>query len=118
MKEMKSIDIAIIGSKDQTALMRLAGLETYRVIEEDDPNITEKVRSALKELSQDPSIGIIMIPDNWIEYVADLLKSIRESKRVSTVVLEIPSKYTMDKQNVKEYYKSYTRRLIGFNIEL
>ena len=115
---MKEIDIAIIGTRDQTALMRLAGVERYLIIDEDDPDMKEKVRDALKDFSADPSIGIIMIPENWKEHVEDMVKSIRQSKKVSTVVIEIPSGYTAEKENVKEYYQAYTRRLIGFNIEI
>ncbi|MEA3470895.1 MAG: V-type ATP synthase subunit F, partial [Thermodesulfobacteriota bacterium] len=75
---MKELDIAIIGNQDQTALMRLAGVERYLIVDEDDPDIKEKVRAALKDFSSDASIGIIMIPENWKEHAADILKSIRE----------------------------------------
>jgi vacuolar-type H+-ATPase subunit F/Vma7 len=115
---MKEVDIAIIGTRDQTALMRLAGVERYLIIDDDDPDIKEKVRGALKDFSADPLIGIIMIPEDWKEHVEDILKSIRGSKKVSTVVIGIPAGYTTEKENVKEYYQAYTRRLIGFNIEI
>jgi vacuolar-type H+-ATPase subunit F/Vma7 len=115
---MKEVDIAIIGTRDQTALMRLAGVERYLIIDDDDPDMKEKVRGALKDFSADPLIGIIMIPEDWKEHVEDILKSIRGSKKVSTVVIGIPTGYSTEKESVKEYYKEYTRRLIGFNIEI
>ncbi|MBW2637131.1 MAG: V-type ATP synthase subunit F [Deltaproteobacteria bacterium] len=115
---MKELDIAIIGTRDQTALMRLAGVERYLIIDEDGPDMKEKVRSALQDFSSDASIGIIMIPDNWKEHVDDILKSIAVSKKMSTVVIGIPTGYTTEKENVKEYYQSYTRHLIAFNIEI
>jgi vacuolar-type H+-ATPase subunit F/Vma7 len=115
---MKDLDIAIIGTRDQTALMRLAGVERYRIIDDHDPDMKEKVRSALTDFSSDASIGIIMIPDDWKEHVEDILKFIGESKKVSTVVIGIPTGYSTEKESVKEYYKEYTRRLIGFNIEI
>ncbi|TFG38199.1 MAG: hypothetical protein E4H39_00845 [Syntrophobacterales bacterium] len=115
---MKELDIAIIGTRDQTALMRLAGVERYLIIDEADPDMKEKLRGALKDFSADPLIGIIMIPKNWNEHVVDIVKSIRESKKISTIVIDIPSGYTAEKENVKEYYQAYTRRLIGFNIEI
>ncbi len=115
---MKELDFAIIGTRDQTALMRLAGIDQYRIIDENDPDMKEKVRQALKDFSSDTSIGIIMIPETWKVYVEDILKSIRESKRVSTVIIGIPAGYATEKEDVKEYYKAYTRHLIGFNIEI
>lgn len=115
---MKELDIAIIGTKDQTALMRLAGIKQYRIIDSDDPGMKEKLRSALQDFSADASIGIIMIPENWKVHVEDIVKSIKESKKISTVIIEIPAGYSAEKENVKEYYKAYTRHLIGFNIEI
>ena len=115
---MKELHIAIIGNKDQTALIRLAGVEQYRVIDDDDTDMKEKVRGALRDFSSDASIGIIMIPDNLKVHFQDILNSIRENKNVSTIVIGIPAGYTTEKENVKEYYKAYTRHLIGFNIEI
>jgi vacuolar-type H+-ATPase subunit F/Vma7 len=115
---MKEFDIAIIGTKDQTALMRLAGVERYSIINDNDPDMKEKVRGALQDFSSDASIGIIMIPEDWKEHVEDIVKSIKERKKVSTVVIGIPKGYSAEKENVKEYYKAYTRHLIGFNIEI
>lgn len=115
---MRELDIAIIGTRDQTALMRLAGVERYSIIDDNAPDMKEKVRSSLTDFSSDASIGIIMIPEAWKEHVGDILKSIAESKKVSTVVIGIPTGYSAEKADVKEYYKAYTRQLIGFNIEI
>jgi len=115
---MKELDIAIIGTRDQTALMRLAGIARYSIIDDNDPDLQEKLRVALQDFSSDASIGIIMIPEDWKVHVKDILKSIGENKKVSTVVIGIPAGYSAEKENVKEYYKAYTRHLIGFNIEI
>lgn len=118
MMKNRDLSIAIIGTKDQTGLMRLAGIQKYAVFENDDRNLQEKVRKTLKEFSNDPSIGIIMVPDNWMAYVADIAASIRKSKTIKAIVVEFPFRFDTAKQDVRGYYKLYTRNLIGFNVEI
>jgi vacuolar-type H+-ATPase subunit F/Vma7 len=118
MTTMKDFNIAIIGNKDQTALMRLAGVDTYESIDEGDHDLREKIRTALNEFSGDPSIGIIMIPENWMEHVTDIVQNIRRSKRATTIIIDFPGHFDPEKWDVKEYYKTYTKNLIGFNVEI
>jgi hypothetical protein len=33
-------------------------------------------------------------------------------------VIEIPSGFRAEEQDVKEYYKAYTKKLIGFNVNI
>lgn len=110
--------IAVIGSRDQTALLRLAGVERHAIISEDEGGFEEKIRKSLKEFADDQSIGIIMIPDRWVARVGDIIQSIRRDRRTSTVIVEIPSRFETGSRDVKNYYKAYTRQLIGFNIEI
>ncbi len=110
-------EIAVIGNEDQVALMRLAGVEKYQVIE-DNPQVREKIREVLQEFIDDISIGIIIIPDDWKIYVDDILKHISESRKTMPVIIEIPSKFTTEKEDVREFYKSYTKKLLGFSIEI
>lgn len=117
MMQPEKLNIAIIGNEDQVALMRFAGVEKYQVIE-DDRNMPEKVRETLKEFTKDTSIGIIMIPENWTDFVDDLLKYTSESKMVTPVIVEIPSKFETEKEDVREFYKSYTKKLLGLTIEI
>lgn len=117
MMQPKSLKIAVIGSEDQVALMQLAGVGEYRVIE-DNHNIREEVRGALKGFGKDPSIGIILIPEDWTFYVDDLVKYIRERKTTTPAIVEIPCKSGSKIEDVREFYKSYTKRLLGFSIEI
>ncbi len=115
MTKPEKIDIAIIGSRDQAALVRLAGVEKYRIIDNGD-DLHEKVKEALMEFSDDSSVGIIMIPENWGRDAADTIRYLRESKRSSAIMIAIPEGFKTKEQDVKEYYKTYTRKLIGFNV--
>ena len=118
MMQLKSLDIAIIGNQDQTALMRLAGIKKYAIIDADVHDFKDKLKDAVNNFSQDATVGIIMIPDDWIGFVDDLVRQIRQSKRISTIIVEFPSKFELEKKNVKEYYKTFTKNQIGFNIEI
>jgi len=113
----EQITVGIIGNRDQTALMRLAGVEKYRIIEDTDAT-PEKIREALTELAGDSSVGLIMLPEGWIRDVADTIRYLRESKRTSAIVIGIPPGFKTEEQDVKEYYKTYTKKLIGFNVNI
>ena len=117
MISLQNLDIAVIGNEDQVILMRLAGVEKCRVIE-GESDIREKVREALKGFIDDTSIGIIMIPENLRDSVDDILKYVGERKQITPVIIEIPSKFTTEKEDVREFYKSYMKKLLGFSIEI
>jgi len=113
----EQISVAIIGSRDQTAMMRLAGVEKCRIIEDGDAT-PEKIKETLMELAGDSSVGIIMLPEAWSRDAAETIRYIRESKRSSAIVIGIPAGFKTEDQNVKEYYKAYTKKLIGFSVEI
>jgi vacuolar-type H+-ATPase subunit F/Vma7 len=113
----EQITLAIIGNRDQTALMRLAGVEKYRIIEDKDAT-PEKIKEALTELAGDSSVGVIMLPEAWVKDVTDTMWYLRESKRSSAIIIGIPPGFKTEEQNVKEYYKTYTKKLIGFNVDI
>lgn len=117
MTHMHGLDVAIIGNKDQTSLMRMAGVNKYRAID-GDADMADKIRKALNEFLSDTSVGIIMIPQPWAAHVADILERIRKDKRISTVIVEIPPDFKAEPLDVRAYYKAYTKKLIGFNVEI
>jgi len=117
MIPVQSLGVAIIGDEDQVALMRLAGVERYEEIQ-GNHDIREEVREALTRFISDPSIGIILIAEDHLDYVNDLLAQVRESKRITPVIVEVPSKFGTEWQDVRAYYNDYTKRLIGFTVEI
>ena len=119
MKELKQADIALIGNRNQTAHLRLAGIRRWRVFEDDDPGLGDKARKALLEYLADPSVGVVILPETWMVHVRDIVKSqIQKGPRAAAIVIGIPSGYEPGRAHVKEYYRHYTRKLIGFNIEI
>ena len=118
MRGMDDFQIAVIGNRDETNLLRLTGVRRYVLLDEEDRNLEEKLRAALTELAGDPSVGLILVPDEWMDHVRDMVKKIRAGKRVKTVIIEYPARYREDRRNIRQYYKALTRSLIGFNVEI
>ncbi len=115
MINVRQLGIAVIGDEDLVSGMRLAGVRRYRIITEGDK---EEVRQALTELLDEPGVGIIVILEDYMEYVADLISQAQERKTSPPVVIEVPSKYGTRYKDVTQYYKAYIRRFIGFDIEI
>ncbi len=107
----------MIGTADQVTFMRMGGIGAWRIIREDG-NIAEQVRAALLDLSQDASIGIIVIPEEWKGYVKDILEESSASKKTVPVIVEIPTLFDQGAESIKEFYQSYAKKLIGFSIEI
>ena len=119
MKKTQDMEIAIIGTEDQTSLMRLAGVSKYCRVTEDEGDFRESIRKGLDQYLKDPVVGIIMIPENWIEYVADMIDKMRKAKGVQKkAIIEYPYSLQAEPLDVKTFYKNYTKKLIGFNVEI
>lgn len=117
MMPIRNLNIAIIGNEDLVNGLRLAGVTRYHVIE-GNQNTEEDVRKALTELIAEPDVGIIAIQEDYAQYVEDLIAQVKERKRLTPVIIEVPSKYGTKYHDVAEYYKSYVRKFTGFDIEI
>ena len=117
MMPIKQMSIAVIGDEDLISGMRLAGISRYHLIK-DEPDIGEEVRQALSNLIGEPDVGVIVILEDYVEYVSDLVTQVREGKKVTPVIVEVPSKRGTSYGDAREYYKRYARSFIGFDVEI
>ena len=117
MIPIKQLSIAIIGDEDLVSGLRLAGVSRYYVIKESH-NIGEEVTRALSSLIDETDIGIVAIQEDYVKYVEDLIAQLKEGKRLTPVIIELPSKYGTKHLDVAEYYKGYIRKFIGFDVEI
>lgn len=117
MNLINNLNVAIIGSEDLVNGMRLAGVTRYHVIE-DDHDVAESTRKALNDLIKEPDIGIIAIQEDYAEHVQDVIERVKEEKRLTPVIIEVPSKHGTKYTDVTGYYKSYVRKFTGFEIEI
>ncbi len=117
MISIKHLNIAVIGDEDLVSGLRLAGASRYHVIK-GNHDAGEDVRKALTELIGEPDIGVIAIQEDYTKYVEDLMTQVKESKSLTPVIIEVPSKYSTKYEDITEYYKVYIRKFIGFDIEI
>ena len=117
MTLIQNLGIAVIGDEDLVNGLRLAGVNKHHILSGDDA-IRDEIRGFLKELLSDPGVGVIVILEDYRKYVDDLLAKMREEKRMTPVVVEVPSKYGTRYQDVNGYYRQYIRDFIGFDLQI
>ncbi len=114
---IKHLDIAVIGDEELVNALRLAGISKHYMIK-GEHDIHENVRKALTELIAGPDVGIIIILEDYAEYVEDLVTQIRKKKGTTPVIVEVPSKFGTKYPDIREYYRALIRESIGFEVEI
>jgi len=117
MTPIRELSIAVIGDEDLVNALRLTGISNYYVIE-DGHEVVENVRKALTDLLIEPDVGIVIILEDYTQYVEDLLSQVRDRKGTSIAVVEVPSKSGTKYPNTREYYRALIRESIGFEVEI
>jgi vacuolar-type H+-ATPase subunit F/Vma7 len=114
---IKQLDIAVIGDEELVNAMRLTGISKYYTMQ-GDQDARENVRKTLTELLADPDVGIVIILEDYAQYVEDLMSQVRKKKGTNLVIVEVPSKFGTKYPNIKDYYRALIRESIGFEIEI
>ncbi|MEM2225765.1 MAG: V-type ATP synthase subunit F [Candidatus Bathyarchaeia archaeon] len=109
------LDIVAIGDRDLIRGLRLAGLRRCHEFEPTEEGI-EGMRKALRDSLEDQGVGMIILLEDYVKYLSDILGE--AAKKSLPVVLEVPSKLGTRRADVKSFYRSYIRRLIGFEVEI
>jgi vacuolar-type H+-ATPase subunit F/Vma7 len=116
MTPIKQLDIAVIGDEELVNALRLAGISKYYTIKGDD--VPENVRKALAELLAEPDIGIVVMLEDYAQYVEDLLTQVRKGRGITHVIVEVPSKFGTKYPDIRGYYRALIRASIGFDVEI
>ena len=117
MMPIKQMSIGVIGDEDLISGMRLAGISRHYLIE-GGANADKEVREVLSKLVKEPDVAVIVLLEDYAEYVDDLLAEIKEGRKMTPVVIEVPSKRGTKYGDTKAYYKAFIRKFIGFDIEI
>jgi vacuolar-type H+-ATPase subunit F/Vma7 len=117
MMSIKHLDIAVIGDEELVNALRLAGISKHYTIESNH-DAAENVRKALTELLAEPDVGIVIILEDYTQYVEDLVSQVRKKKGATVVIVEVPSKFGTKYPDTREYYRALIRQSIGFEIEI
>ena len=113
----KQSAIAVIGDADLVTLLRLAGLGKYHIIENNE-NVETDVRDILGQLIDEPGVSIIAIQADFTGYVQDMIDRVTEDKRLTPVIIEVPSRSGTEGENAAAYYRKFVRKFVGFDIEI
>ena len=117
MMPIKQMNIAVIGDAELNAGMRLAGVSLCYVVKETD-DAREETRKALNELLAMSDIGVIALQEDFTAYVTDIVERLASSKRLIPVVIEVPSKFGTQQEDIIAHYRSYIRKFVGFDIQI
>jgi vacuolar-type H+-ATPase subunit F/Vma7 len=113
----EQMQVIAIGDEDMISGLRLAGLDRYHIINDTDAG-REEVREIFSRVLKETGVGIVMLQENYAEYIEDLLSRIRKGKKMFPVVIEVPSKQGGKYQDVRGYYKAFIKGAIGFDVEI
>jgi len=114
---IQHLDIAVIGDEELVNALRLAGISKYYTIKENH-DVRDNVRKALTELLAEPDVGIVIILEDYAEYVEDLVTQVKKGKGTTPVIAEVPSKFGTKHPDIREYYRALIRESIGFEVEI
>lgn len=114
---IKHLDIAVIGDEELVNALRLAGISKHYTIK-GNHDVRDNVRKALAELIAGPDVGIVIILEDYAEYVEDLLTQVKKGKGTTPVIVEVPSKSGTKYPDIREYYRALIRESIGFEVEI
>mgnify|MGYP001081097415 CR=1 FL=1 len=114
---IQHLNIAVIGDEELVNAMRLAGISKHYTIS-GNHDVRENVRKTLTELLAEPDVGIVIILEDYSQYVEDLMTQVRKRKGTTPVIIEAPSKFGTKYPDVREYYRALIRASIGFEVEI
>jgi vacuolar-type H+-ATPase subunit F/Vma7 len=117
MISIKHLDIAVIGDEELVNALRLAGISKHYTIK-DDHDARENARQALTGLLTQPDVGIVIILEDYAQYVEDLVTPVRKRKGTTPVIVEVPSKFGTKYPDTRKYYRVLIRESIGFEVEI
>jgi vacuolar-type H+-ATPase subunit F/Vma7 len=117
MVSVKQLDIAVIGDEELVNTLRLAGISKYYTIK-DDHDIRENVRGVLTKLLAESDVSLVIILEDYAQYVEDLVTPIRKRKGTTPVIVEVPSKFGTKYPDTRKHYRALIRESIGFEVQI
>jgi vacuolar-type H+-ATPase subunit F/Vma7 len=113
----RELGIAVIGDEELVSGLRLAGVSHYHIVKSTN-EAQEDVRRAVLNVINESGIGIIALQEDYLPFIEDIARRLREQKKVLPVIIEVPSKRGTQAGDVNLRYRAFIRRFVGFDVEL
>jgi vacuolar-type H+-ATPase subunit F/Vma7 len=117
MMPQREMSIAVIGDEDLVAGMRLAGVNRYHIVASNHEN-GEDIRKVVQNFIGDANIGVIALQEDYLPFIADIVRGLRQQKKVLPVIIEVPSKQGTRHGDVTLHYRTFIRNFVGFDVQL
>lgn len=109
--------IAVIADPELVDAMRLAGIRRTRSMRARASNAA-LVGETLREWLATEDVGVIIIGADHAALVPELLSRLRNGKRISPLVIEVPSRDGAWQADSTQYYQRLGREFLGLEIVL
>jgi vacuolar-type H+-ATPase subunit F/Vma7 len=109
--------IAAIGDPELTTALRLAGVRRTRAIRA-EPGAAPAIAETLGQWLAADEIGLIVIGADHAALARDLVSGFRASRRLSPVIVEVPSRDGAWATDATDYYQRLGREFLGLEIVL
>jgi len=83
-----------------------------------DHDSREDVRKAVLSVIGESDVGVIALQEDYLPFIEDIARGLREEKKVLPVIIEVPSKHGTKYGDVTLHYRAFIRRFVGFDIQL
>ena len=112
---IRNMEIAVIGDAELVSALKLAGVRKTRTVQSERTAAAD-IRKAVEEYTSDPTIGVIVVLEEYAEIPGTGLEEVRHGKGLIPVVVEVPSKRGTRNPDVVGFYKQFCRDFLGFDI--
>lgn len=109
--------IVVMADSELVDAMRLAGVRRTRALRA-GPGSASAVGETLREWLAAEDIGVIVIGADHAALARDLISAFRNSKRISPVIVEVPSRDGSWQADATAYYQQLGREFLGLEIML
>ena len=109
--------VAALADPELVDALRLAGVERTRALRA-EPEAAETVEETLREWLADESLGVVIIGADHAALAAETISRIRHGRRLSPVIVQVPSRDGAWAADTTEYYQALSREFLGLEVVL
>jgi vacuolar-type H+-ATPase subunit F/Vma7 len=109
--------IAILADPELVDAMRLAGIRRTRALRAHG-GAAAAIGETLREWLATDEIGVIIIGADHAALARELISGLRRGKRISPVIIEVPSRDGAWQADAVQYYQRLGREFLGLEIVL